>query len=493
MKNLNTIERIQQDLPAGFKVYKKSCFDGEESRFALVRDGAGTKKLYVAGLIARHFTGAEAGNKGKLCPLGWDNAQVLMEVFSWLKPQLPPSLPSFGCGDRIGLATPGHIRAMEDVDVFPVLAQQSIREMERTGRTPEDVLNTAVWGVFKEGYKAGYAADADHLKTYEAVKRTASVGFNMFTCDPSEHVNPDADDMSVEELQSAFDSIDNGQRILDKYEGKKFTAFLPQHDYEFQGTFDRNSLQRAAIKYYDAVQFAGNMYRWVEDEVEGEFIFEVSVDETENPTSPLEHTFIVKELIDRDVNLFSLAPRFAGNIQKGIDYIGDLDLFEDQLKAHGAIANTYGNYRLSLHSGSDKFTIYPYFGEYLGHTVHIKTAGTSYLEAIRLVAQKDPGLFRDIYRYSLDRFDKDRATYHVETDLEKVPLPEEVDDGDLPGLLDEDDPRQVLHVAYGSVLTCKEGGDFKFKGKIKKVLRENEDEHYQLLKDHIGHHVKLLT
>lgn len=492
MNFLKILDRIREGLGGGYKVYKSSCYEREGTKFALVRSPGYEKKLYVKGEAADDFTGDEEPDGSKFCPVSWENAQELMGKFAWLKPSLPPAIPSFGCGDRIGLATPGHVGAVEGLDVFPMLAQQSIREMERTGRSPKDVMNTAVWGVFEKGYEDGFAADADHLKSKKAVENTAKYGFNMFTCDPSEHVNDQADQMTTAELKREFSSIQDGEELLDKYGDREFTASLPDSDYEFTGVFDRESVMKAAIKYYRAVKFAEDMYGWVQDAVDGEFIFEVSVDETETPTSPLEHIFIAKEINDSGVDLFSLAPRFVGNIQKGIDYIGDLDQFSNQLNAHGAIANSFGNYRLSLHSGSDKFSIYPYFAEQLSEKIHVKTAGTSYLEALRLVAEVAPDIFREIYAFSLSRFDEDRATYHVETDLDKVPSPNEVPEEDLPGLLDKDDPRQVLHVAYGSVLTYNEDGEFTFKRRINEVLVRNEERHYQLLEDHIRHHVELL-
>jgi hypothetical protein len=315
----------------------------------------------------------------------------------------------------------------------------------------------------------------------------------MFTCDPSEHVRADADELSSGELESEFRQLTDGEELLRKYAGREFRARLPGIEYEFLDKFRDREVKRAAIKYYQAVKFAAKSFQWVSEATNGDFIFEVSVDETETPTTPLEHVFVAKELQERGVELFSLAPRFVGNIQKGIDYIGDLQVFEDQLKAHAAIANSFGGYRLSLHSGSDKFSIYPYFADYLDELVHVKTAGTSYLEAIRLVGEKNPELFRRIHEFALDRFDEDRATYHVETDLSNVPGPEELPDEELPGLLDEDDSRQVFHVTYGSVLTEKNNGQYVFKDEINETLKEYEERHYQLLESHLGGHLELLT
>jgi len=490
---LTIVDWIERTLEPSYRLYKNSVQKSNESEFALIKDSSNVKKLCVIGPESENFVGEERDERLKLCPLSWENARQLMEVFDWLNPSLPSEDPSFGFGDRTGLATPGHRRALGDRDVFPMFAQQSIREMERTGRSPEDVMNTAVWGVFEVGYKGGFAADADHLKSREAIEKTAKIGFNMFTCDPSEHVNPDADAMSEAKLDVELENIDQSEDLLEKYAGRKFSATLPGQDYEFEATFRPEGVKQAILKYFPAVKFAVKSYGWVKSAVDGNFIFEVSVDETETPTTPLEHLFVAKELTDRGVELFSLAPRFVGNIQKGIDYIGDLDRFEEQLKEHAAIASSYGDYRLSLHSGSDKFSIYPYFANYLGEKIHVKTAGTSYLEAIRLVAKEDPELFRELHEFALERFDEDRATYHVETNLDAVPGPEELDEEELPHLLDQDDPRQVFHVTYGSVLNRKQDGEYVFRSEIKNLLREHEEEHYELLESHLGHHLDLLT
>ena len=123
---------------------------------------------------------------------------------------------------------------------------------------------------------------------------------------------------------------------------------------------------------------------------------ELSVDETDTPTSPEEHYFIANELRRLGVRLVSLAPRYVGRFEKGVDYIGDLDRFAATFTQHAAIARTLGPYKLGLHSGSDKFAIYPIVADIANGLFHLKTAGTSYLEALRTVARFEPALFREI-------------------------------------------------------------------------------------------------
>ena len=124
--------------------------------------------------------------------------------------------PSFGFGDRIGVATPGHIEAMKQAGagLAPIFAQQSIREMKRTGRTPQQVVDSAVEGMRNGNWIAASGADADHLKTCEDVDVTAAVGFTFYTIDPSDHVDGNADDYDESMLARAIRSDPLGNRLV---------------------------------------------------------------------------------------------------------------------------------------------------------------------------------------------------------------------------------------------------------------------------------------
>jgi hypothetical protein len=152
------------------------------------------------------------------------------------------------------------------------------------------------------------------------------------------------------------------------------------------------------------------------------------------------------------VRWVSLAPRFIGSFEKGVDYIGDLAIFEQELSGHAQVLKYFGNYKLSLHSGSDKFNIYPAIAAQTGRRVHVKTAGTSYLEALRVLSRETPVFFREILEFSRSRYEIDRASYHVSAVLAKVPPSNALTDEELPTLLEQFDARQVLHVTFGSVL-----------------------------------------
>jgi hypothetical protein len=160
------------------------------------------------------------------------------------------------------------------------------------------------------------------------------------------------------------------------------------------------------------------------------------------------------------------------------------------MAVHAAIAREYGGYKVSLHSGSDKFSIYPAVAELTRGAVHLKTAGTSYLEALRAIAKVAPDLFRDIYRFALQRYDVDRASYHVSAGLARAQVFASAPDADLPAALESDDARQVLHVTYGSVLKERDGaGRFRFADRLFAVLRSNRELYAATLQSHFVRHL----
>jgi hypothetical protein len=226
------------------------------------------------------------------------------------------------------------------------------------------------------------------------------------------------------------------------------------------------------------------------------FEIEVSVDETDSPTSPLEHLFFGLELRQRNVpHLVSLAPRFTGDFEKGIDYRGDARKFEATLHDHVAIARYCGPYKISVHSGSDKFSIYPIVGRVCGDLLHVKTAGTSYLEALRVVGRVAPALFTEIATFCRGRFGTDRKSYHISTTDDQIKaLPEFKSRAEESVYLDEVVGRQLLHVTFGSVLTMgKDSHGRRFKDGIMEALASNSDLHQEFLEKHFDKHLSLLN
>ncbi len=429
----------------------------------------------------------------KVCPLSHENAVALRNLFPWAGPQVVGSKTSFGAGDRLGVATPGHIRTFKDYAIFPVLAQQSIREMTRTQRSAEQVMDDATWAVFQEGYTGGFGSDADHLKTLDDIRSTVAAGFVGFTVDPSDHIVNRADTMSLGELEQAytqlFSTAAEAAGFLKEYADKEFLVKGEKRGIVIK--MSKEELLRLAIKYLPAIRHTITSYRELQ-KLFGDrpFDFEMSVDETETPTTASAHFLVASELAKAGVQLTSLAPRFIGEFQKAIDYIGDLNEFRRQLREHVTIAEHFGGYKISVHSGSDKFSIFPIVGEETGGVFHEKTAGTSYLEALRIVSRRDAKLFREIVAFARPKFESERFSYHVTTDMSKVPDAEKLSDEDLERMLDENDSRQVLHITFGSVLTTKnDAGQYLFRNRIYDLLYRHEEEYYQALQSLFEKHL----
>jgi hypothetical protein len=148
-----------------------------------------------------------------------------------------------------------------------------------------------------------------------------------------------------------------------------------------------------------------------------------------------------------------------------------------------------------VHSGSDKFSIYPAVGRVCGDLLHVKTAGTSYLEALRVVARTQPRLFTEIVQYARSRFDVDKATYHISATLGHAPSAESLSEREAEAVyLDADAGRQILHVTFGSVLTLgRTPRGQSFKEGILEVLARHADLHCEVLEKHLGKHIRLLS
>ncbi len=416
-------------------------------------------------------------------------------------PSLLGLTPSFGFGDRLGCATPGHLDALRDAGgpIRGIFAQQSIREMNRTRRSPTEVMRCAADALTRAGYSEPWGADADHIKRTEDVDVTLDAGFVFFTLDPSEFVDQKADGYTPDEVEQRFATLGDVAPWVKRYEDQ--TVTLPDGG---RITLDGLTVRRAAVKYGRAIDCALNLAQYARSAAKErgvEIELELSVDETEQPTSPAEHYIIADQFRSQGVPLVSLAPRFIGDFEKGVDYRGDLDALERSLRTHAAIARACGPYKLSLHSGSDKLSMYPILARATEGMFHVKTAGTSYLEALRVLARLAPDQFRRIIVFSRERYEQDRATYHVSAELTRVPAPEDIASDaereavylerwdDVPAGRGFTAPgRQILHCTFGSVLTDAELGPL-----VHRVLREHADEYRRCLAEHFTRHLRALS
>ncbi|WP_449539337.1 tagaturonate epimerase family protein [Ferdinandcohnia sp. Marseille-Q9671] len=473
------------------KIYDKSYTTHDNVSLVMVKDNQ-QKWLIAAGegALFEELQGTTIGENGKACPLTHENRVVLNRYFDYTVPRaFGTKVATMGLGDRLGLASPGHIETVKDHNVKPVLAQQSIREITLTNRSLNDVIDAASFAVFQEGYTGGFGADGDHLKEEEDIKMALSLGMSMLTLDCSDHIQNRVESLTEQEISEEFNALaeETKTHYKEVYLNKEFDVNgLPI-------VFDEKTLMKFALVYGKALDYMVHVNDAYIQKAERDIDFEISIDETETVTAPAAHFFVANELKNRGVTVTSLAPRFCGEFQKGIDYIGDIEQFEKELSEHALIAEYFG-YKLSIHSGSDKFTAFPIIAKYTNGVLHVKTAGTNWLEAVRVISKTNPDLYRRMHAYALEHLDEALAYYHITPDLSSIAPLESVQDSELPEYMNNDAARQVIHVTYGILLTVKdENGNFIFKDEFFNTLNEREEEYRQALVQHIGKHVELLN
>ncbi len=419
------------------------------------------------------------------CPLDHENAKTLRKALPFTAPaRLAGHGTSFGTGDRLGIAAPGHIHGLRNYRVWPVLAQQSVREIELTSRSFEEALDSVTWAVFREGFTRLWGADGDHLKTEEWVKKVLVLGYTMITADVSEYIKEEFARAGSSELRASFERLPKEvRRVLESNYFEKSIEISQDVIIHFYS----EELVRAGLIYWDALQHAARLYRaGVEVCGEDEFDFELSIDETATPTTPLAHAFIAMELRRRRIRPFSFAPRFIGSFQKAVDYIGNADQFASSLKVHAAIAKHFG-YRLSVHSGSDKFSIYPAIGEITEGRFHLKTSGTSWLEALKVIGEVDPFLFQSIYEHAKENAPQALRLYRIKMQPDVLPESSTISKKGVSEFFETPDVRKLLHISYGEILKIPE-----LRKKIYAVLKENIEEYWKRLEAHIASHLACL-
>lgn len=331
---------------------------------------------------------------------------------------------SFGVGDRFAHQARAQLTAFQrllqhGVEVVPVW-NKSNREHSFIGSEPQSVHDAASAAINQLGWRQGWHVDADHIRL-ETVDRFMACS-DFFTIDVADSIAKPANPSDV----SAF--VDRHPELIG-------SVHIPGIAQPFSTS--RADIERVAGKYLLAIQDAGKIYRHIAAKKgEGQFIAEVSMDETDAPQTPPELLVILVALADEKVRVQTIAPKFTGRFNKGVDYVGDLAQFEREFNedlaviAH-AIARygLPGNLKLSVHSGSDKFSLYPIIRRALARTgagLHLKTAGTTWLE--ELVGLSEAGgdglaLAKEIYAYALAHVDELCAPYASVIDIDRNRLP----------------------------------------------------------------------
>jgi hypothetical protein len=369
---------------------------------------------------------------------------------------------SFGTGDRFGMQGKAQLSAImkaveKGVPLVPVW-NKSNREHQIIYTDPEEVRYEADQAVKELNWKGSYYVDADHINL-STVDRFINYS-DFFTIDVADYIGK----------KSSQAEIDRFVKEHERFTGK-FT--VPGLDEEFE--ISKTDLEEIAVKYHFAVKKASEIYHYILNKKgKGNFIPEVSMDEVNNPQTPVELFFILSGLASEKVPVQTIAPKFSGRFNKGVDYVGDTAQFRTEFHADLLVIDKAlvefdlpENLKLSVHSGSDKFSIYPVMGELikeLDKGIHVKTAGTTWLEemiGLALAGDDALDLAKSIYRKALARKDELCGPYATVIDIDesKLPASNEVDgwDGEkfastLRHIPDHPDYnpgfRQLIHVGY---------------------------------------------
>ena len=369
---------------------------------------------------------------------------------------------SIGLGDRFSHQGVAQLRAIvkanqSGLDICPVW-NKSNREHIYVHSHPADVRKEADAAVATLGFAGKYFVDADHINLSTVAPFVATADF--FTLDVASFIGNES---SPEDVNAFVASCAN------------YIGDLKIHGIGHPLVVTDELLRKIASKFLAATKQAAEIYTFLKEEKGAEnFVTEVSMDEVESPQTPVELLFILKMLADKGVPVQTIAPKFTGRFNKGVDYTGDLDQFakefEEDVLVLDYCVKEFGlpaEIKLSVHSGSDKFSIYPIMAAViLKHDkgLHVKTAGTTWLEeVIGLAVAGGDGLVlaKQIYANSLGRKDELCAPYAdvIDIDESKLPSVAEVNSWSsdkfantlrhIPGHPDYNPNfRQLIHVAY---------------------------------------------
>ena len=396
---------------------------------------------------------------------------------------------SFGVGDRFGRQGKAQLQAVinakkQGINITPVW-NKSHREHTIIKTTPASVRTEADEAVKALGWNGSFYVDADHIGLNNVDLFIDSSDF--FTLDVADFIGQAADEKDV----GAF---------INKY--KKYVGSVTIAGIDELLNISQEQIEAIAHKFLLAIKEAGKIYRHIEAAKGADnFLTEVSMDETDQPQTPVEMFFILAAVADEGIPAQTIAPKFTGRFNKGVDYVGDVAQFakefEEDLAVIAFAVSEFSlpeNLKLSVHSGSDKFSIYESMNKALKKFdagLHIKTAGTTWLEELIGLASAAPdglSIAKQVYARALSRFDELCTPYAtvIDIDRDKLPSPQAVDrwSGDeFANALRHDqscdkyDPnfRQLLHVAYK--IAAEMGADYiNALEKHKEIIAQNVTE-----------------
>ncbi len=369
---------------------------------------------------------------------------------------------SFGLGDRFGHQGAAQLKAIinagkKGIEITPVW-NKSNREHNTIGTLPGDVRVEADTVTGKAGFNKPYFVDADHINLDTVDRFIDSSDF--FTIDVASYIGKKAEQKEIDNFVSG---------------AKKYIGVLNIPGIKSSFNTTTNQVEKIAEKYLFAAIKASEIFNRIADKKgKDNFVAEVSMDEVPDPQTPVELFFILKMLASRNIPVQTIAPKFSGRFNKGVDYVGDPAKFAEEFEADLMVIdfavkefNLPKNLKMSVHSGSDKFAIYPLIGALVrkhNKGLHLKTAGTTWLEEVIGLAEADGealAFVKDIYIKSLEKIEELCAPYAdvIDIDASKLPSKDEVAKWDSRKFADSirhvqenknynPNMRQLIHVAY---------------------------------------------
>jgi len=369
---------------------------------------------------------------------------------------------SFGVGDRFAHQAKAQLQALEKarndgIEVVPVW-NKSYREHQTVGSTHAETRHAVQQAIDALEWKHPYHIDADHINLSNVDAFLDHADF--FTIDVADYIGTKAEEQALE----AFVNANN-------YLAPKFE--LPGIEAPF--SIEKQEIREIAEKYLFAVQQAGEIYRYIaKQKGKGNFIVEVSMDETDEPQTPMELLLLLQALADEHVPVQTIAPKFTGRFNKGVDYEGDLEHFREEFETGLLVLdfaarnfNFPTDIKFSVHTGSDKFSIYAIIRELIrkhNKGIHVKTAGTTWLEEVIGICQGGADgleMAKSIYESAYSQVEQLTAAYAkvIAIDTARLPDPQEVAQWNAADFVDtlrhipghpayNSHFRQLMHVAY---------------------------------------------
>ncbi|MGI0107496.1 tagaturonate epimerase family protein [Salinimicrobium sp. WS361] len=394
---------------------------------------------------------------------------------------------SFGVGDRFGKEGKAQLEAIlkirkAGVEVIPVW-NKSNREHETVGTRPQSLREEADNAVKAAGYEGDYFVDADHIN-FKTVDPYLEVS-DFFTIDVAVFIGKPAPEQEEERFLSFF---------------REYSGELKIPGIERKMQISKIQLREMLGNFLLAAKNAGEVYFYIQENKKEEVYIEVSIDEVANPQTPVELFFILAALAYYKVPVNTIAPKFTGNFYKGVDYQGDVKQFEKEFEEDLLVIDfavkEFGlpqDLRISVHTGSDKFSVYPVIRRLIqkhNAGLHLKTAGTTWLEELIGIAESEREGFHfsiELYREALERYDELTKDYKsvLSIDKSKLPAPEDFSSGKefAAALRHEPDSseynlhfRQLLHTAYK--IAAEKGDEFfalleRYREKIEENVTDN--------------------